>query len=85
METQRTNEQEGATPNTTLENLLDRVRHGEGGADEEQALALRLATNDTTLDRLSLARALEVWQREQDRQFNRAWRRPGGLARPAGL
>lgn len=29
--------------------------------------------------------ALGVWQREQDRLVNRAWRRPGGLARPAGL
>ena len=28
---------------------------------------------------------LSLWQREQDRILNRAWRRPGGLARPAGL
>ncbi|HEX5441856.1 MAG TPA: hypothetical protein VFW76_13290 [Ktedonobacterales bacterium] len=33
----------------------------------------------------SLAGALAAWQREQDRVANRAWRRPGGLARPAGL
>lgn len=32
-----------------------------------------------------LRAALTVWQREQDRLMNRAWRRPGGLARPAGL
>lgn len=32
-----------------------------------------------------LRAALAVWQREQDRLVNRAWRRPGGLARPAGL
>jgi hypothetical protein len=32
-----------------------------------------------------LARELEQWQAEQERRFNRAWRRPGGLARPAGL
>jgi hypothetical protein len=29
--------------------------------------------------------ALSVWQREQDRLANRAWRRPGGLARMGGL
>ena len=28
---------------------------------------------------------LTLWQREQDRTLNRTWRRPGGLARPAGL
>ena len=33
----------------------------------------------------SLARELERWQAEQERRFNRVWRRPGGLARPAGL
>ncbi|MBF6592159.1 MAG: hypothetical protein IVW57_16740 [Ktedonobacterales bacterium] len=33
----------------------------------------------------ALRTALSAWQREQDRQANRAWRRPGGLARPAGL
>ncbi|HET9981380.1 MAG TPA: hypothetical protein VFQ32_13095 [Ktedonobacterales bacterium] len=33
----------------------------------------------------SLAGALAAWQREQDRLANRAWRRPGGMARPAGL
>lgn len=29
--------------------------------------------------------ALAAWQREQDRLANRAWRRPGGMVRPAGL
>lgn len=33
----------------------------------------------------SLHQTLTAWQREQDRVLNRAWRRPGGLARPAGL
>ena len=33
----------------------------------------------------SLSQTLVAWQREQDRLVNRAWRRPGGLARPAGL
>ena len=33
----------------------------------------------------SLRWALAAWQREQDRLANRAWRRPGGMARPAGL
>ena len=33
----------------------------------------------------SLQGALAAWQREQNRLANRAWRRPGGMARPAGL
>ena len=33
----------------------------------------------------ALTAALAAWQREQDRLANRAWRRPGGMARPAGL
>lgn len=37
------------------------------------------------VERGDLRVALAVWQREQDRLMNRAWRRPGGLARPAGL
>jgi hypothetical protein len=32
-----------------------------------------------------LRAALAIWQREQDRLVNRAWRRPRGLARPAEL
>jgi hypothetical protein len=36
-------------------------------------------------ERLTLGHALSAWQREQDRLANRAWRRPGGLVRPAGL
>lgn len=35
--------------------------------------------------RVTLARTLSAFQREQDRITNRTWRRPGGLARPAGL
>lgn len=34
---------------------------------------------------LSLHSALALWQREQDHAQNRAWRRPGGLQRLAGL
>lgn len=33
----------------------------------------------------SVGSALEAWQREQDRISNRAWRRPGGMARMGGL
>ena len=33
----------------------------------------------------TLRQTLTLWQREQDRILNRTWRRPGGLARPAGL
>lgn len=33
----------------------------------------------------SLAQGLAAWQREQDRVTNRAWRRPGGMARMGGL
>ncbi len=36
-------------------------------------------------EHLTLRQSLALWQREQDRAQNRAWRRPGGLARPAGL
>ena len=34
---------------------------------------------------IHVGRVLEAWQREQDRIANRAWRRPGGLARMGGL
>ena len=33
----------------------------------------------------SLRQGLAAWQREQDRVANRAWRRPGGMARMGGL
>ena len=36
-------------------------------------------------DEGTLQATLVAWQREQDRLVNRAWRRPGGMARPAGL
>jgi hypothetical protein len=44
-------------------------------------------TDEATIEKTQgrLARELERWQAEQERRFNRAWRRPGGLARPAGL
>lgn len=35
--------------------------------------------------RLNVAHALAAWTHEQDRLANRAWRRPGGLQRMAGL
>jgi hypothetical protein len=34
---------------------------------------------------LTIHQALTLWQREQDRVLNRAWRRPGGLARSPTL
>ncbi len=34
---------------------------------------------------LTLGAALGAWQRDQERVTNRAWRRPGGLARMGGL
>jgi hypothetical protein len=36
-------------------------------------------------EHLTLEHTLAAGQREQDRLANRTWRRPGGLARPAGL
>lgn len=34
---------------------------------------------------ITLGGALQAWERERDRVANRAWRRPGGLARMGGL
>jgi hypothetical protein len=34
---------------------------------------------------ITLGGALQAWERERDRVANRAWRRPGGLARLGGL
>jgi hypothetical protein len=34
---------------------------------------------------ITLSAALGAWQRDQERVTNRAWRRPGGLARMGGL
>ena len=34
---------------------------------------------------ITLGAALGAWQRDQERVTNRAWRRPGGLARMGGL
>ena len=67
------------------------LRAGLGGS---RALDLAAPTGGGMLDAvlevvgaesLTLREALTLWQREQDRLLNRAWRRPGGLARPAGL
>ncbi len=56
---------------------LDLVAKGDESAQADEAMVDKA--------RGSLARELEQWQGEQERRFNRAWRRPGGLARPAGL
>ena len=56
---------------------LDLVAKGDEGARTDGAMSEKAAGR--------LARELERWQAEQEREFNRAWRRPGGLARPAGL
>ncbi len=62
------------------------------GAAETMELAPPFAASllDVVLDvvgaeHFTLRETLSGWQREQDRLINRAWRRPGGLARPAGL
>jgi len=62
------------------------------GAAETLELAAPFAGSvvDVLLDvvgaeHFTLRATLSGWQREQDRLINRAWRRPGGLARPAGL
>jgi hypothetical protein len=58
---------------------------GEVGSGEmarglpDALLEIAGARDDTLLG------ALAAWQREQDRLANRAWRRPGGMARLAGL
>jgi hypothetical protein len=56
---------------------LDLTAKGDEGAQADAAMIEKT--------RGSLARDLERWQAEQERRFNRAWRRLGGLARPAGL
>ena len=74
-----------------------RVLDTSGQAQGSALPPLETGTGETTsglLDSLieimgaegdSLQGALAAWQREQDRLANRAWRRPGGMARPAGL
>jgi hypothetical protein len=57
---------------------LDLAAKDDAGARADEAIA-------TDQARGSLVRDLERWQAEQERRFNRVWRRPGGLARPAGL
>lgn len=69
--------------------------HAAGHAGVGAAPLRELAANGTGLGDVllelvgaehgNLRAALTAWQREQDRLSNRAWRRPGGLARPAGL
>jgi hypothetical protein len=88
-----------ATRRPTVADTFDRthdaapapLRAGLGGT---RALDLAAPTGGGMLDAvlevvgaesLTLREALTLWQREQDRLMNRAWRRPGGLTRPAGL
>ena len=47
--------------------------------------ALDILLDVVGAEHFTLRETLSGWQREQDRLINRAWRRPGGLARPAGL
>ena len=61
----------------TIGDALDLVVKDDEGARMDAAMAEKA--------RGRLAGELERWQAEQERRFNRAWRRPGGLARPAGL
>jgi hypothetical protein len=63
----------------TSGDALDLLAKGDEGTRADAALA------DERAHGSSLARELERWQAEQERRFNRAWRRPGGLARPSGL
>lgn len=66
-------------------------KHGNGDQSSQQARLGDMSGTgllDTLLElggALTLRDALAAWQHEQDRLLNRSWRRPGGLARPAGL
>ncbi|MEO7001905.1 MAG: hypothetical protein ABI068_08765 [Ktedonobacterales bacterium] len=69
-------------------------RQGHTGSGPSPALALAAPFGSGLFDallevvgaeHLTVRGMFEAWQREQDRAFNRSWRRPGGLARPAGL
>jgi hypothetical protein len=75
--TQPINEDSALQPSAPLDLL------GDAGGDGRGLLGALLELVWT--EHVTLAQALEAWQREQDRLANRAWRRPGGLARPAGL
>jgi hypothetical protein len=67
---------EGAQPNPAVEMLA-----GTGGSGGIFEVLLELVGTE----QVTLGQALDAWQREQERVANRSWRRPGGLARPAGL
>lgn len=77
----------GQTQTVDVDNSYHATRqeHGEGSSGERASglsdalLEIAGAKNDALLG------ALAAWQREQDRLANRAWRRPGGMARLAGL
>lgn len=59
---------------------------GEAGSGDERASGISdLLIEIAGAEGDALLGALATWQREQDRLANRAWRRPGGMARPAGL
>src|SRR5262249_19252766 len=72
--------------------MTAKTRSGDGGDSSvqqvEQGTSGSPGLFDALLelgDTLTLRDALVAWQQEQDRLVNRSWRRPGGLARPAGL
>jgi hypothetical protein len=81
---------------STNERLPQSGPHSDGGAMPVIDLNGQVSGNahlgllDVVLEvvgaeHLTLRETLGLWQREQDRIVNRAWRRPGGLMRPAGL
>ncbi|HEX6819434.1 MAG TPA: hypothetical protein VF120_13740 [Ktedonobacterales bacterium] len=72
--------------------LPSRGPHGDAGASHAIELTAppSAGLSDVLLELAGaehggLSRTFAAWQREQDRILNRAWRRPGGLARPGGL
>lgn len=72
------------SPATASEMVSSDHGQAQGGAMPPHSSlqsSLRLVSDDES----ALQAVLAAWQREQDRLANRAWRRPGGMARPAGL
>jgi hypothetical protein len=65
--------------------VLPALEAGTGGTGETTSGLLGPLIEIMRAEGDSLQGALAAWQREQDRLANRAWRRPGGMSRPAGL
>jgi hypothetical protein len=63
------------TGDRTVQRVEMGISRGSGLLDTQAEIGGDAALHD----------ALDAWQHEQDRLLNRTWRRPGGLARPAGL